>query len=294
MRGTGGPEVLAVETREVKPPAHGEILVKTLAAAVNHSDLEIRAGTWPILREPRFPYVPGLEVVGEVLEVGEGVETPRVGERVWTMMQGLGGVRAERDGGYAEHVTAPASSFAVLPPDRDPVALAALGLAGVTAYEGLRRLAPLDGRKLAITGASGGVGSAAAAIGVALGAKVIRVRKGGPELAPRSVDAVLDVVAGPLFGGLVRALAHHGRYCLVGAIAGGQVTFDAWALLEDLTLTGYSSEDLDGAALRDATRALLALDLPVLPHTTFPLAGAREAHAALERRETKGRVVLVP
>ncbi|RYG29639.1 MAG: hypothetical protein EON93_16345 [Burkholderiales bacterium] len=109
-----------------------------------------------------------------------------------------------------------------------------------------------------------------------------------------SVDAILDVVAGPLFDPLVRALRHGGRYCLVGAVAGGDVRFDAWGLLEARTLTGYSTEDLDGDALRAATRALLALSLPRIAHTALPLADAARAHALLERREVKGRVVLRP
>ncbi len=140
---------------------------------MNHSDLEIRAGNWLIRRDPKFPYVPGLEVVGDVVEVADGVEGIRTGDRVWTMMQGFGGVRAERNGGYAEQL-------------------------------------------------------------------------------------------------------------------------DAWSLLDALTITGYSTEDLDGDDLRTATRALLALRLPAVPHTVLPLGEAARAHALLERRELKGRVVLVP
>src|SRR5688500_11028010 len=105
MRRTGPPEVLQWEEVALRPLAPGEVRLRTLAAAVNHSDLEIRAGNWPIRREPCFPYVPGLEVVGEVVEVGADVVGFATGDRAWTMMQGLGGVRAERDGGHAEHVT---------------------------------------------------------------------------------------------------------------------------------------------------------------------------------------------
>jgi NADPH2:quinone reductase len=93
---------------------------------------------------------------------------------------------------------------------------------------------------------------------------------------------------------LVGALRHGGRYALVGAIAGGDVRFDAWSLLEDVTLTGYSTEDLDGGALRAATAALLADRLPPLAPTVLPLSQAARAHALLETRAVKGRVVLVP
>src|SRR4051812_39046696 len=138
MRRTGSPEVLQLEKIAIPPLARGEVRLRSLASAVNHSDLEIRAGNWSIRREPQFPYVPGLEVVGEVVEVADDVTEVAIGDRAWTTMQGLGGVRAERHGGYAEYVTVPARTLAPLPGDADPVAFAATGLAGVTALGGIR------------------------------------------------------------------------------------------------------------------------------------------------------------
>lgn len=76
-----------------------------LAAAVNHTDLEIRSGNWPVRRPDPFPYVPGVEAVGVIEELGDEVQEWTLGQNVITMMQGLGGVRAERPGGYAEFVT---------------------------------------------------------------------------------------------------------------------------------------------------------------------------------------------
>jgi NADPH2:quinone reductase len=238
--------------------------------------------------------VPGLEVVGDVVEIAPDVRDVVAGDRVWTMMQGLGGVRAERDGGYAEHVTVSASVVAPLPRAIDPVAFAALGLAGVTAHGGLAKLGALAGKTVIVTGATGGVGSVAIPLARAAGAEVVAIDRGSPPPLEKSADAVLDVVGGPLFASLVASLRHGGRYCIVGAIAGGDVRFDAWSLLDALVLTGYSTEDLDGPALRDATRALLDLALPATPHTVMPLAEAARAQDRLERRELKGRVVLVP
>lgn len=294
MRRTGPPEVLSLEDVELLPLLPGEVRLRALASAVNHSDLEIRAGNWEIRRDPKFPYVPGLEVVGDVVEVAGGVDSIHVGERAWTMMQGLGGVRAERDGGYAEYVTVAASAVAPLPEGTDPVAFAATGLAGITAYGGLQRLGTLAGKTLIVTGTQGGVGSVAVGLGRAAGANVIAVDRDSPSPPPGSSDAVLDVVAGPVFPALIASLRHGGRYCIVGAMAGGDVQLDAWSLLHDLTLTGYSTEDLDGPGLRAATAALLGLQLPPVLPTVLPLADAALAHARLERREVKGRVVLVP
>jgi NADPH2:quinone reductase len=80
MRKTGGPDVLAIEEVEAQPLRHGEVRIRTLASAVNHSDLEIRAGNWPIRRTPMFPYVPGLEVIGDVVVIGNIVGYGRPGE----------------------------------------------------------------------------------------------------------------------------------------------------------------------------------------------------------------------
>jgi NADPH2:quinone reductase len=238
--------------------------------------------------------VPGLEVVGEVIAVGDGVTDLAIGDRAWTAMQGFGGVRAERDGGYAEHATVAAGVLAPLPADIDPVAFAAIGLAGVTALEGLRRVGPRDGKTLVVTGATGGVGAIAIEIGRALGANVVALGRDSPAPPASSADGVLDCVAGPLFPALVAALRPGGRYCIVGAVAGGDVALDVWSLLDGRALTGYSTESLDGDALRAATRELLALRLPPPPTTVFPLAEAARAHARLESRSLRGRVVLVP
>jgi NADPH2:quinone reductase len=272
MRRNGGPEVLAVEEVELAPLREGEVRLRTLASAVNHSDLEIRAGNWAIRRDPKFPYVPGLEVVGDVVEIASGVEGIRAGDRAWTMMQGLGG----------------------LPETIDPIAFASVGLAGVTAYQGLQTLGPLSGKTVVVTGATGGVGALAVLLARAAGAKPFALERGSAPPRPKGADAVLDVVAGSLFPDLIASLRHGGRYCIVGAMGGGDVRFDAWSLLDGLVLTGYSTEDLDGDGLRAATRALLEANLPPVHPRVLPLADAARANALLESREVKGRVVLVP
>lgn len=321
MRGYGAPDVLMWEEIALSPLAPNDVRIRSIASAINHSDLEIRAGQWPVQKPDPFPYVPGLEVVGDVVEVGEAVRGVRPGDRVLTMMQGLGGVRAERPGGYAEYVTAAEAAVARFPSEVDPYDMAALGLVGVTAYEGLRRLGALHGRRIVITGASGGVGSAATAIARAQGAFVIGVVSrperieyvralgasevliGSKEsleasLGSDSVDGVLDTVAGDVFGPCVSALRPGRALSLVGTVGGHEVRFDAWQLLQSVTLTGYSSESLDGDALRQAVAALgtwvLRGTLAPPARRLMPLAEAAAAHALLERRGVEGRVLLVP
>jgi len=138
------------------------------------------------------------------------------------------------------------------------------------------------------------VGAVAVELGRSLGANVVALARSSPPPPAASADAVLDGVAGALFSTLVAALRPGGRYCIVGAAAGGEVAFDAWSLLDGRVLTGYSTEDLDGDALRAATRELLGRRLPPPPTQVLPLAEAARAHALLEARAVRGRVVLVP
>ena len=318
MRQYGGPDVLRLEDVPLASLQPDEIRIRTIASAVNHSDLEIRAGNWPILRPDPFPYTPGLEVVGVVVEVGAAVSEVRVADRVITMMQGLGGVRAQRPGGYAAYVVVKASAVAVFAGDIDPLDMAALGLASVTAFEGLRRIGDLKNRRIAVTGAAGGVGSVGVALAHAEGAEVVGiisrpeqadyVRSLGaattmvPQdiangaLGVETIDGVLDTVAGKSFGACVTALRPGGVLSLVGAVGGSDVSFDAYRLLE-VTLTGYSSETLDGAALRGAIRTISERlkqgVIPVPARTLFPLSAAAAAHTELEQHRAHGRLLLV-
>jgi NADPH2:quinone reductase len=319
MREYGGPSVLRPEAVPLPPVAPGEVRIRARASAINHSDLEVRAGKWPIRRTPPFPYVPGIEVVGEVSALGSGVTDVAIGDRVVTMMQGLGGVRAERPGGYAEYVTVPAGAVAPVPDVVDDEAMAALGLGAVTAYAGLRRIGELRGRRIVVTGAAGGVGSSAVALARAQGATVVAlinrreqieyVRALGAgevvlsvdvdrgALPARSVDGVLDTVGGAAFGTVVDALREDAVLSLVGAVGGSRVSLDGYRLL-DATLTGFTSERLDGPGLRAAVAAIgrwAAQDDFVRPtYTTMPLDRAADAHALLEARGVAGRVLLVP
>jgi NADPH2:quinone reductase len=319
MHRYGPPAVLRLEDVALLPLRPGEIRLRAIASAINHSDLEIRAGNWPIRGTTPFPYVPGLEVVGEVMETGAGVADFKPGDRAITMMQGLGGVRAERPGGYAQHVTVAADAAAPVSADLDPLDVAALGLAAVTAHEGLRKIGDLAGKRVAITGAAGGVGSAAVAIARAMGADAVATvsraaqadyarglgasRVFTPEevasgaLGEASLDGILDSVAGPGFPAFVTALRPGGTLSAVGAVGGNAVALDAYRLLA-ITLTGYSSETLDGPSLRRAMAAisgwLRAGKLKPPARRLFALKDAARAHELLEGHGVTGRVLLVP
>ncbi|SEM54563.1 NADPH2:quinone reductase [Pseudoxanthomonas sp. GM95] len=316
----GPPEVLVCRDVALAPVGHDDIRIRTVAAAINHTDLKIRAGIWPVHKSQPFPYTPGVEVVGTVTEVGAGVTTWKPGDQAITMMQGLGGVRAERSGGYADFVTVAAAAAAAIPLGYSLFDIAALGLPAVTAHQALVRMGPLSGKRLLVTGAAGQVGSAAIALGDALGATVTAVvskledvdhvlRKGADHVVvvakeqkanfpAEAFDAVLETAAGHSFKSSVEALAADGTLCLVGAVAGADIGFDAWQLIRPVRLTGYSTESLSGADLAHTLEALLGwLDIQTLSaprYRLIPMEEAGHAHALLEHGNIKERLLLAP
>lgn len=195
MRRYGEPDVLRWEEVALAPLGGDEVRLRTIASAVNRADVEIRSGTWPVQRNDPFPYVPGLETVGTVVGTGDTVTALEPGQRAITMMQRLGGIHGERPGGYAAYVTVPAASCAQLPDDVDALDVAALGLAAVTALEGLRRLQLRPCQRVAVHGAGGGVGSAAVSLAGRAGAEAIAVVSRAEQNAyARSLGAAGDAL----------------------------------------------------------------------------------------------------
>ena len=314
----GPPSVLDLREVSLPPVGPTSVRFRVEAAPVNRADLEIRAGNWPVHTDDPFPYTPGLEAVGVVTDVGAEVIGVDAGQGVITMMQGLGGVHATYPGGYQSYVTVPADQVAILPDGIDAHDMAALGLAAVTAHQAMERLGLAPGQRLLIHGASGGVGSAAVQLARAmdleviagttrpenepflrdLGADAVAVGNGSADLDLSPVDGVLDPVGQATFAPSVKALRDGGRYVLVGAASGADLTLSAWDLMRGVVLTGYSTETLDGDALRQSIATLAgqveASRLTPPPYDPFPLEKAAEAHRVMEARRHHGRVLLVP
>lgn len=314
----GPPSVLSVRDVTLPPVGPTAVRFRVEAAPVNRADLEIRAGNWPVHTADPFPYTPGLEAVGVVTDVGSEVADVEVGQRVITMMQGLGGVHATYPGGYQSHVTVPADQVALVPDGVDPHDIAALGLAAVTAHQAMERLGLAPGQRLLIHGASGGVGSAAVRLARAqdlevvagttrpeneaplrgLGADHVAVVNGHADLAVAPVDGVLDPVGQATFAPSVSALRDGGRYVVVGAASGADLRLSAWDLMRGVVVTGYSTETLGGNALRQSiamlTGHLRAGRLAPPPYETLPLEKAADAHRLMEARRHRGRLLLVP
>ncbi|MBM3602003.1 MAG: zinc-binding alcohol dehydrogenase family protein [Alphaproteobacteria bacterium] len=317
----GPPEVMRLTEVELPPVGPTEVRFRVAAAAVNWSDVMIRAGHWPVRSKNPWPYTPGLEAVGQVIDVGAAVADIKRGDAVITMMQKLGGIWGIRPGGYQEFVTVDAEAVAVLPSGVPLHDMAALGLAAVTAHHGLDRMATERGHRVVIHGASGGVGSAAIALAKARGAYVIATsssdrkfdflrRMGADEVVDLSrqrlieavgegtVDGVLETVGRATFADSAAALKPTGRLCLVGATAGPELAFSAWHLIEGQTMTGWSSETLTGAGLRAAIGEFVSLlargRLAVPEHESISLAEVAHAHARMEAGAMRGRILLTP
>jgi NADPH:quinone reductase-like Zn-dependent oxidoreductase len=180
----GGPDVLQVRTVPVPSPGADEMLVRVHASGLNPKDPVVRSGGMRLLSGRRFPRGTGYDFAGEVVRAGVRVDDLAPGDRVWGFLDGYMG------GAAADYLIAPRQWMSAMPERLDWIEAAALPLVGTTALQALRdvaRLAP--GERLLIKGASGGVGSAAIQIGVALRAHVTAIARGDGEQYCRSLGA---------------------------------------------------------------------------------------------------------
>ena len=162
----GGPEVLYVGEVPRPEPKAREALVRVLAISINGADAAARAGRLQIVTGRRFPQGTGLDLVGEVVELGPETHHVALGDRVW------GTLDRATFGSAAEYVAVPTDRLGPVPEDLDPVESAALPTA-TTAITALRDKVRLQaGESLLVRGAAGGVGHAAVQLGHAYGAEV--------------------------------------------------------------------------------------------------------------------------
>ena len=314
------------------------MLVRVGAVALNNTDLWTRDGAYGLPGDPAasagwrgpidFPRIQGADVAGEVVLVGAGVDDDLVGRRVVVdpAIYDTGGPDAnpvglmgsERDGGYAEYVTAPAERVhdvtgSALTDDQ----LATLPTAYGTALGMIERGRVRAGETVLVSGASGGVGVALVQIARARGARVLAlssgskveaVREAGAHevldraldvaeqvraVAPDGVDVGLDVVAGDLVGAGLPLLREGGRWVVAGALGGYEVAFDVRRLyLHNIQVIGSSMHTpAHFELLVDMARA--AHPVPLVA-ATFPLEQAARAQEELARRRHVGKIVLHP
>lgn len=169
LREFGGPERLAVVEQVVPEPRAGEVLVKVLAASVQFTDIMLRKGQYPDLKE-KPPLVLGYDLVGEVVKVGPGVASPAVGQRVADLTM---------TGSYAQYRTLVADRCVVVDASLEPAEATSLVLSWMTAYQLLHRDARVKkGQKLLVMGAAGAVGQALLVLAKLTGCEVWGVASG--------------------------------------------------------------------------------------------------------------------
>ncbi|MEV6056286.1 NADP-dependent oxidoreductase [Streptomyces sp. NPDC052107] len=292
----GGPEAEALIDLDRPGPGPGEILIAVRAAGVNPVDWKLRQGfRRPGEGERVFPVVFGSEAAGVVAEVGPGVTGFAAGDEVF----------GPAHGAYAEYALLTADVTAHKPAGLSFRDAATLPVAAATAYDGVRQLDLPGGSTLLVTGAGGGVGSAAVQIARVFGLRVVGVASEGKKEFVESLGAV-HVSSGPDLVERVRSAAPDGIdgvYDLVG----GPVLTEAAELLKDrgkLVTAGSPQQAvaaLGGAAVqRVRTAAVLeaVADLAVRgalkPHITraFPLEQAGQALRAVEDGHTLGKIVI--
>lgn len=312
-RGPGGPKTLGVEEVERPVAGRGEILVRVFAAGVNPLDWRLRRGHLLPLTALKRRWVPGCDVAGEVVAVGDGVDGFRAGDRVYAM---LGKVF----GGYAGYAVVDESAAALAPENLSYEEAAGVPLAALTAIQGLRgalRDLPHDcdealgRRRVLINGASGGVGTFAIQLAGIFGAEVTAVCSGkNTELveelgADRVIDyeredftghrerydVVFDVVGNRSFGSCHRALRRGGIY----------VTTEPWPgnfLWQVLTFPGENKKarvvvvKTSGRDLGLLKSLFEVRRLRVVLDEVYPLEEAAAAHAHAETKRARGKIVL--
>ena len=289
----GGPEVLEIVDLPDPDPGSGQIRIAVRAAGVNASDWKKRQG----LMDQELPQTLGYEAAGIVDQIGEGVTSVAVGDRVFGF----------NPDGAAQAESAVLSDWAPIPPALDFAGAAALPSAVETAARALDQLGVGNGDTLLINGASGTVGSAAVQLAVARGARVIgtgspathdHLREMGAEpvaygdgmpdrvlaLAPGGVDKALDVAGSGILAQLVELAGGADHVITVADFVGAQecgVRFSR----------GDSGRAVHALALVGDLIASGRFALPV--GRTFPLAEVAEAHRVGEAGRVRGKIVLL-
>jgi NADPH:quinone reductase-like Zn-dependent oxidoreductase len=332
----GGPEVVEIREVPVPEPGPGEVRIKVEASAMNHLDLWVRRGL-PI--ETPMPHIGGSDIAGTVDAVGPGADDVPLGTRVvvdpslrydWYEGQDRGAsfeelpfqiVGEHTQGGFAEYAVVPARNLLEIPGDFPAVEAAAAGLVFVTAWRAIVTRGRLKaGERILITGASGGVGTAAVQVARRAGAKVFAVT-GGVENVTRTqalgadivydrfevdfsrevwrdtykhgVDVVFDTVGEEVWPSCLRALARRGRLVTSGATTGSRGVTELrlvfWKQLEILGSTMGTP-----AEFREVMRLVFDGVFDPVVQEVMPLAEARRAHEILERGQIFGKLVLTP
>ena len=319
IREPGPPQVLRAVQRPVPQPGPGEVLIKIAAAGVNRPDVMQRKGIYP--PPPGVTDIPGLELAGEVVLLGEGVHEPALGAHVCALVAG---------GGYAQYVSAPAVQCLPVPPSLTLEQAAVLPETFFTVWLNVFERARLrKGETLLVHGGASGIGTTAILLGKAFEARVIvtagsaqkcaACRELGADVAinyregdfveatlratdGRGADVILDMVGGDYLPRNAAAAAVEGRIALIATQGGNKAELDLRPLMvKRLTITASTlraqpveNKGRIAAALRQHVWPLFETSgLKPVIHARFPLADAAGAHRLMESDAHIGKIVLL-
>lgn len=314
----GGPEKLVPGRRPLPTPAAGEVLIEVAAAGVNRPDCLQRQGGYP--PPPGASDIPGLEVAGTVVALGDGVDAWKIGDRVCALLTG---------GGYAEYCTAPAPQCLPIPDGLTVQQAAALPETFFTVWSNIFDRARLQpGETLLIHGGTSGIGTTAIQLAKALGSRVFATVGGAEKIQPcldlgaerainyreedfvqaikeltqnRGVDVILDMVGGDYVQRNLSALAVEGRLVFIAFLRGPKMDLNlAPVMMKRLTVTGSTLRARPVADKAPIARQLHQTVWPLLAsgairpiiQQSFPLREAAAAHALMESNRHIGKLVL--
>jgi putative PIG3 family NAD(P)H quinone oxidoreductase len=314
----GGPEVIRLETAQVPQPGSGQVLIEVAAAGVNRPDCLQRAGGYP--PPPGATDVPGLEVSGRIVAVGESESGLKVGDEVCALVA---------SGGYAEYCVADEALCLPIPGPLSLLEAGGIPETYFTVYDNVftrGRLAA--GETLLVHGGSSGIGSTAIQLAKQAGATVYATA-GSPEKCDfcrslgadvaidyrsqdfveevrrltdkRGVDVILDMVGGPYIARNISVLAVEGRLVQIAFLQSSKVEIDFMPIMtRRLTITGSTLRPRSVALKAIIAEALRRNVWPLLEtgavrpviHATFPLEQTREAHELMESSAHQGKIML--
>jgi NADPH2:quinone reductase len=321
VKSFGSPDGAVMENIADPHPSAGEILVEVQAAGVNFADLLVIQKKYQDL--PSLPYVPGKEVSGTVMAVGEGIARIRPGDRVMAFVE---------HGAFAEQAIAVEADCFVIPDAMPFVEAASMGVVYQTAHLALEAHGRLGaGESVLITGASGGVGLAAIQLAKAKGATVLAgltspakspivLENGADHVIDlteenirdalraqvhevtdgRGADVVIEIIGGEVFDASLRALAWHGRIVVIGFTSGAISTIKSnYLLLKNITASGlffnsYRKKAPEWVARVQKTIFALYEAGKIRPPImkTLSLADFAQAFSLITERKVEGRLVL--
>lgn len=350
LKGFGGFDQLEFRDDVAVPrPTEGAVLVRIGAAGVNNTDINTRTGWYSRAvaegttaagaaggfdgaraedagwtgEQHRFPRIQGADGCGRIVAVGPGVARSRIGERVLIepiirrRVRGADEVvyfGSECDGAFAEYACVPAENAHAISSGLSDAELASFPCAYGAAEHMLERTGVLAGETVLVTGASGGVGSAAVQLAARRGATVVAMANpakaesilglGAARVLARdaglvealgrdSVDVAIDVVGGAQFGGLLDVLRRRGRYAVAGAIAGPIVDLDLRTLyLKDLRLEGCTV--FEPGVFRNLVGYIERGEIRPVVARVYPLGEIVAAQREFTAKGYTGKIVLQP